>query len=161
MTPVMLHTSSYHRIHRKGMENIMGVEKERYCEERIQCATTLCACVLMGIIWIDETWWNNPLLLVTNCYVVVAMVATSCPCGCVIEMSHTEINKDASHWPLTFNLWILVTWPWTCAFHAYCTHTLEIIDMHRGVCDKRINMIKYLQDNYWSSVPMPCKAWYS
>ena len=26
--------------------------------------------------WIDETWWNNRLLLVPNCYEVVAMVAT-------------------------------------------------------------------------------------
>ena len=28
------------------------------------------------IKWIDETWWNNRLLLVPNCYEVVAMVAT-------------------------------------------------------------------------------------
>ena len=28
------------------------------------------------IKWIDETWWNNLLLLVPNCYEVVAMVAT-------------------------------------------------------------------------------------
>ena len=28
------------------------------------------------IKWIDETWWNNWLLLVPNCYEVVAMVAT-------------------------------------------------------------------------------------
>ena len=28
------------------------------------------------IKWIDETWWNNLLLLVSNCYEVVAMVAT-------------------------------------------------------------------------------------
>ena len=28
------------------------------------------------IKWIDETWWNNRLLLMPNCYEVVAMVAT-------------------------------------------------------------------------------------
>ena len=28
------------------------------------------------IKWIDETWWNNRLQLVPNCYEVVAMVAT-------------------------------------------------------------------------------------
>ena len=28
------------------------------------------------IKWIDETWWNNLLLLVPNCYEVVAIVAT-------------------------------------------------------------------------------------
>ena len=28
------------------------------------------------IKWIDETWWNNRLLLVPNCYEVVTMVAT-------------------------------------------------------------------------------------
>ena len=28
------------------------------------------------IKWIDETWWNNRLLLVPNCYEVVVMVAT-------------------------------------------------------------------------------------
>ena len=36
---------------------------------------------------------------------------------------------------LTFNLCVYVTWPLTCAFHIPCTHTPEIIDMHRGVCD--------------------------
>ena len=29
------------------------------------------------IKWIDGTWWNNRLLLVPNCYEVVAMVATT------------------------------------------------------------------------------------
>ena len=89
-------------------------------------------------------WWNNRLLLVTNCYVVVTMVATSGPCGCAIEMSHTEINKVVSHSPLAFNLCIPVTWPLTCAFHTHCTHTPEIIDMHRDVCDKQRKMMKYL-----------------
>ena len=28
------------------------------------------------IMWIDETWWNNRLLLVPNCYEVVTMAAT-------------------------------------------------------------------------------------
>ena len=28
------------------------------------------------IKWVDETWWNNLLLLVPNCYDEVAMVAT-------------------------------------------------------------------------------------
>ena len=28
------------------------------------------------IKWIDETWWNNRLLLVPNCYEVVPMIAT-------------------------------------------------------------------------------------
>ena len=48
--------------------------------------------------WIDETCWNNLLLLVPNCYEVIAMVATSCCCGCVIGMSYTEINKAVSQW---------------------------------------------------------------
>ena len=39
------------------------------------------------IKWIYETWWNNRLLLVPNCYEVVAMVATMvamvvAPLGC-------------------------------------------------------------------------------
>ena len=56
--------------------------------------------------------------------------------GCTIVMSYIEINKDLSQWLLTFNLCVSVTWPLTCAFHIPCTHTPEIIDMHRGVCDK-------------------------
>ena len=47
-------------------------------------------------------------------------------------------NKAVSQWLLTFNLCVSVTWPLTCAFHIPCTHTPEIIDMHRGVCDKRL-----------------------
>ena len=55
--------------------------------------------------------------------------------GCTIVMSYIEINKAVSQWLLTFNLCISVTWPLTCAFHIPCTHTPEIIDLHRGVCD--------------------------
>ena len=50
-------------------------------------------------------------------------------------MSYIEINKAVSQWLLTFNLCVSVTWPLTCAFHIPCTHTPEIIDMHRGMCD--------------------------
>ena len=55
--------------------------------------------------------------------------------GCTIVMSYIEINKAVSQWLLTVNLCVSVTWPLTCAFHVPCTHTPEIIDMHRGVCD--------------------------
>ena len=55
--------------------------------------------------------------------------------GCTIVMSYIEINKAVSQWLLTFNLCVSVTWPLTCAFHIPCTHTPEIIDVHRGVCD--------------------------
>ena len=58
--------------------------------------------------------------------------------GCTIVMSYIEINKAVSQWLLTFNLCVSVTWPLTCAFHIPCTHTPEIIDMHRGVCDKTV-----------------------
>ena len=54
-------------------------------------------------------------------------------------MSYIEINKAVSQWLLTFNLCVSVTWPLTCAFHIPCTHTPEIIDMHRGVCVKASN----------------------
>ena len=57
--------------------------------------------------------------------------------GCTIVMSYIEINKAVSQWLLTFNLCVSVTWPLTCAFHIPCTHTPEIIDMHRGVYDNR------------------------
>ena len=56
--------------------------------------------------------------------------------GCTIVMSYIEINKAVSQWLLTFNLCVSVTWPLTCAFHIPCMHTPEIIDMHRGMCDK-------------------------
>ena len=55
--------------------------------------------------------------------------------GCTIVMSYIEINKAVSQWLLTFNLCVSGTWPLTCAFHIPCTHTPEIIDMHRGMCD--------------------------
>ena len=55
--------------------------------------------------------------------------------GCTIVMSYIEINKAVSQWLLTFNLCVFVTWPLTRAFHIPCTHTPEIIDMHRGMCD--------------------------
>ena len=55
--------------------------------------------------------------------------------GCTIVMSYIEINIAVWQWLLTFNLCVSVTWPLTCAFHIPCTHTLEISDMHRGVCD--------------------------
>ena len=58
--------------------------------------------------------------------------------GCTIVMSYIEINKAVSQWMLTFNLCVSVTWPLTCAFHIPCTHTPEIIDMHRGMCDNII-----------------------
>ena len=56
--------------------------------------------------------------------------------GCTIVMSYIEINKAVSQWLLTFNLCVSVTWPLTCAFHIPCTHTPEIIDINRGMCDK-------------------------
>ena len=56
--------------------------------------------------------------------------------GCTIMMSYIEINKAVSQWLLTFNLCVSVTWPLTCACHIPCTHTPEIIDINRGVCDK-------------------------
>ena len=58
--------------------------------------------------------------------------------GCTIVMSYIEINKAVSQWLLTFNLFVSVTWPLTCAFHIPCTYTPEIIDMHRGVRDKKL-----------------------
>ena len=61
--------------------------------------------------------------------------------GCTIVMSHIEINKAVSQWLLTFNLCVSVTWPLTCAFHIPCTHTPEIIDMHRGMCGKRLEQL--------------------
>ena len=42
------------------------------------------------IKWNDETWLNNRLLLVPNCYEVVAMVATSGCDGCAIMMTYIQ-----------------------------------------------------------------------
>ena len=61
--------------------------------------------------------------------------------GCPIVMSYSEINKAVSQWMLTFNLCVSVTWPLTCAFHIPCTHTPEIIDMHRGMCDNILSIV--------------------
>ena len=69
------------------------------------------------LLWSGRYGYNN------GCY------------GCTIVMPYTEINKAVSQWLLTFNLCVYVTWPLTCAFHIPCTHTPEIIDMHRGMCD--------------------------
>ena len=64
--------------------------------------------------------------------------------SCTSVMSYIEINKAVSQWLLTFNLSVSVTWPLTCAFHIPCMHTPEIIDMHRGVCDKSHKWIYFL-----------------
>ena len=61
---------------------------------------------------LDETM----LFHVPNCYEVVPMVAISDHYVCAIVVSHSEINKRVSQWPLAFNLYISVTWPLTCAF---------------------------------------------
>ena len=80
--------------------------------------------------------------------------------GCTIVMSYIEMNKAVSQWLLTFNLCVSVTWPLTRAFHIPCTHTPEIIDMHRGMCDKP-EIYDYLQDcskdsyNGLSSISVP------
>ena len=83
-------------------------------------------------------WWN----LMKQSVTVGAQLLWSGRYGCnkghyafTIVMSHIEINKAVSQWLLTFNLCVSVTWPLTCAFHIPCTHTPEIIDMHRGMCD--------------------------
>ena len=68
------------------------------------------------IKWIDETWWNNRLLLVPNCYEVVTMVATMVAMVVPLWCPYIEINKAVSQWLLTFNLCVSVTWPLTCAF---------------------------------------------
>ena len=59
--------------------------------------------------------------------------------GCTIVMWYIEINKAVSQWLLNFNLYVSIAWPLTCAFHIPCTHTPEIIDIHRGVCDNLLN----------------------
>ena len=66
--------------------------------------------------------------------------------GCTIVMSYIEINKAVSQWLLTFNLCVSVTWPLTCAFHIPCTHTPEITDMHRGVCDNTVYHTEYVMN---------------
>ena len=58
--------------------------------------------------------------------------------GFAIVMSYTETHKTVSQWLWTFNLCVSVTWPLTYAFHIPCSHTPEIIDMLRGVCDNTI-----------------------
>ena len=63
--------------------------------------------------------------------------------GCTIVMSYIEINKAVSQWLLTFNLCVSGTWPLTCAFHIPCTHTPEIIDMHRGRSKENIKAPRY------------------
>ena len=84
-------------------------------------------------------WWNLMKQSVTVGAQLLWSVRYGCNngrYGCTIVMSYIEINKAVSQWLLTFNLCVSVTWPLTCAFHIPCTHTPEIIDMHRGVCDK-------------------------
>ena len=69
--------------------------------------------------------------------------------GCTIVMSYMEINKAVSQWLLIFNLCVSVTWPLTCAFRIPCTHTPEIIELHRGMCDNVIILIACAGTNKW------------
>ena len=69
------------------------------------------------------------------------------PYGCTIVMSYIDINKAVSQWLLTFNLCVSVTWSLTCAFHIPCTHTPEIIDIHKGVRDNINNCLVDILNN--------------
>ena len=116
------------------------------CKKYIHLCDEICIWFQFKVVnWFyclyQVNWWNlvkqsgtvGAQLLWSGCY------GCNNGCyGCAIVMSYTEINKAVSQWPLTFNLCVSVTWPLTCAFHIPCTHTLEIIDMHRGVCDKTV-----------------------
>ena len=73
--------------------------------------------------------------------------------GCTIVMSYIEINKAVSQWLLTFNLCVSVTWPLTCAFHMPCTHTPEIIVMHRGMCDNPYVTVFVLENTQCTNKP--------
>ena len=66
--------------------------------------------------------------------------------GCTIVMSYIEISKAVSKWLLIFNPCVSVAWPLTCVVHILCTHTPEIIDMHRGMYDN------YWAETGWSSL---------
>ena len=83
-------------------------------------------------------WWNLMKQLVTVGAELFWSGRYGCKngrYGCAIVMSYTEINKDVSQWLLTINLCVSVIWPLSRAFHIPGTHTPEIIDMRRGVCD--------------------------
>ena len=80
----------------------------------------------------DETLWNNILLLVSSCYEVFAVVAASVRYGYASVISYTKINKAVSQWLLIFNLCVSLTGTLTCEFHIPSKHTPEIIVMHRG-----------------------------
>ena len=105
-------------------------------------------------------WWNMSLVSFESWELILQFVSSGltkldetigyCWCPIVMRWSlwlqqrllwlhHCDVihwdNKAVSQWLLTFNLCVSVTWPLTCAFHIPCTHTPEIIDMHRGVCD--------------------------
>ena len=69
--------------------------------------------------------------------------------GCTIVMSYIDMNKAVSQWLLTFNLCVSVTWTLICAFHIPCTHTPEIIDMHRGLCDNVPGSSFRITDSTW------------
>ena len=107
------------------------------------------------IKWIDKVWWNNRSLLV-HCWLWDGCYGcNNGRYGCTIVMSYIEINKALSQWLLTFNLCVSVTWPLTCAFHIPCTHTPEIIDMHRGMCDNAFKQqvvdLGFRKPGFWFS----------
>ena len=97
-------------------------------------------------------WWNLMKQSVTVGAQLLRGGRYGCNYGrydCTIVMSYIEINKAVSQWLLTFNLCVSVTWPLTCAFHIPCTHTPEIIDMHRGMCDNWTTSYKLGQYHDW------------
>ena len=106
-------------------------------------------------------WWNMCLDSFESWEWILQFVSTGltkldetiCYCWCPIVMrwslwlqqwSLWLHHCDVIHWDkqscvtmaVDLNLCVSVTWPLNCAFHIPCTHTPEIIDMHRGVCDK-------------------------
>ena len=121
-------------------------------------------------------WWNMSLVSFESWELILQFVSSGltkldetigyCWCPIVMRWSlwlqqrllwlhHCDVihwdNKAVSQWLLTFNLCVSVTWPLTCAFHIPCTHTPEIIDMHRGVCDNLIIPTGKLYNSFISS----------
>ena len=110
--------------------------------ERCGTSSFLWIAFLQNLLWRVVQVSEN--IIIRKCMVVLWGGRYGCNngrYGCTIVMSYIEINKAVSQWLLTFNLCVSVTWPLTCAFHIPCTHTPEIIDMHRGVCDNAIKQL--------------------
>ena len=86
-------------------------------------------------MWIDRTSRNLPLLLMSD-IVMKWLIWLRSWDAIDPDILDIKLCRNGCRCSVTFNLRVSLAWPLTCAIHKCCMNTPQIIEMHRGVCDK-------------------------